>query len=105
MSSPMRGFGKPRKMFPKPSLHLVSSAMFPYFSKSFHSFIYNICSLTRCSLAAGCLHQEWELDSSSKLVDDGAFPLHEVALLNVLSGICHKSQVEGEVMDAGDLHG
>ena len=32
-------------------------------------------------------------------------PLHEVALLDMLAGIGDQTQIEGEVMDAGNLHG
>ena len=48
--------------------------------------------------------QSPKLDSSAQLVDDGAFPLHKVALLYVMAGIGDESQVEREVVDAGYLH-
>lgn len=38
------------------------------------------------------------------MVDDGTLPLYEVALFDVLACICHQSEIEGEVVDAGNLH-
>ena len=45
-----------------------------------------------------------KLNSSSEIVYDAAFPLHEVALLDVLACVGDESQIEGEVVNACYLH-
>ena len=40
---------------------------------------------------------------SCKIVNDPTFPFHEVALQDMLSCITDKSEIEGEVVDAGNL--
>ena len=45
------------------------------------------------------------LYSSSEVIDNVRFPLHEVALLDVHARIGRQSQVESQVVDAGYLHG
>ncbi len=38
------------------------------------------------------------------MVDDGALPRHEVALLDMMAGVCNETEIERQVVDAGDLH-
>lgn len=45
-----------------------------------------------------------KLNSSTEIVYDAAFPLHEVALLDVLACVGDESQIEGEVVNACYLH-
>ena len=46
-----------------------------------------------------------KLDSSAELIDDRAFPLYEVALLDMVACICNETEIERQVVDAGNLHG
>ena len=39
------------------------------------------------------------------MLNDGPFPLHEVSCHDMQTGIRHQSQVEGEIVDRGNLHG
>ena len=45
------------------------------------------------------------LYSSAEVVDDTSFPLHEIAVDDVLSSIGHQSQIECQVVYTGYLHG
>ena len=51
------------------------------------------------------LFSRLKLNSSSEIVYDAAFPLYEVALLDVLACVGDESQIEGEIVNACYLHG
>ena len=46
----------------------------------------------------------FKLNSSSQLVDDTCLPCHEVASFDVVACVGDETEVEREVVDAGNLH-
>ena len=66
----------------------ISSLLFVF---SVNDIAYSLC----CSF----------LYPASQLVDDRALPCGEVSLLNMSPCICYQSQVECQVVYAGNLHG